>query len=187
MDIEYQEEESFDLWDEEEPEDDLPGSPGWRRGAMVVVAVITALSLAAVPLYNVFGRTPPVSDSGLEICRFDYCMIQERLIDAGLVVVMSRLSTTFLNETEAVALADDIAGFLGVDPVSLIVVDRLEGRLGGVYQPDTRTILIQRPARAWIVAHEMAHVVSAGHGEEFVETLIEISRWLDDTGLPGRG
>jgi hypothetical protein len=181
VDIEYQDDEFFDPWDEEEPDVDLPGPPRWRRPAIVIVAVVTALALAVVPLYNLFGRTPPVSDSGLEVCRFDYCLVQERVTDAGLVVVMSRLSNTFLNDDEAVDLADEIARFLVVEPVRLTVVDRLEGRLGGVYDPAGRSILVQRPARAWIVAHEMAHVVSTGHGDEFMRALVEIARWLDTT------
>lgn len=188
METEYQDDEFFDQWELDESEEP-PGPPAWRRPAIVIVAVITALALAVVPLYNLFGRTPPISDSGLEVCGFDYCVVQEQVTDAGLVVVMSRLANTFLNDSEAVRLADQIAGFLDVEPVGLIVVDRLEGRLGGLYDPATRSILVQRPVRAWIVVHEMAHVVSSGHGDAFIETLVEIARWLDssDAGQEAAG
>lgn len=184
MDTGHQDDDLFDPWDfvDPEAEEDLPGPPAWRRPAMVIIAVITALALAVVPLYNLFGRTPPLSDSGLEICGFDYCLVQEGVIESGLAAAMGRLSNTFLNDDQAVGLADAIAAFLGVEPVPLTVVDRLEGRLGGVYNPATRSILIQRPARAWTVAHEMAHVVATGHGEAFIEALVGIVRWLEETG-----
>lgn len=178
-DIYFHDDDLFDPWAEEELEEETPGPPRWRRPAIVIVAAVTALALAVVPLYNLFGRTPPLADNRLEVCGFDYCVVQERVAEAGLVVVMGRLSTTFLNDDQAVVLADEIAEFLDVDPVSLTVVDRLEGRLGGVYDGANRRILIERPARAWTVVHEMAHVVSTGHGESFVEALVEIARWLD--------
>jgi hypothetical protein len=56
------------------------------------------------------------------------------------------------------------------------VVDSLEGRLGGVYDPATRSIEIERPARAWTVLHEVAHVMEGGHGQDFQEVLIELTR-----------
>ena len=171
-------EELWELIDSVEDEE-LPPPPRWRRTALVVVAAVTAVALAVVPLYNLFDARRTVSHAGLEVCGFDYCGVQEAVTDAGLLPTAGRLSNEVLDEFEAKALADDIAGFLGVDPVDLTVVDRLDDRLGGVYLPSSREILIRRPADAWTVAHEMAHVVSTGHGDDFISALIAITRWLD--------
>ena len=40
-------------------------------------------------------------------------------------------------------------------------------------------IEIERPASAWIVMHEVAHVVSNGHDDEFVATLAAIARVVE--------
>ena len=170
----------LDVWDAEPDEDELAGPPPWRRPLLVIVAAVTAVALAVVPLSNLFGRNPQLSDTGLELCRFDYCVVHEAMVDAGVLPVMGRLHNTFLSDEETGALAEEIAGFLGVEPVSVRVVDRLERRLGGAYQPSTRTVFVRRPVRAWIVAHEMAHVVSLGHGEDFIDTLVAIARWWDE-------
>lgn len=170
-------EELWELIDAEEEE--MAPRPRWRRTALIVVAAITALALAVVPLYNLFGSNRPVSHAGLEVCGIDYCVVQDALIGAGMLAVANRLSNRFLTGEEAEAMADEIAGFLGVEPVPLTVVDRLDDGQAGVYVPSSREILIRRPANAWTVAHEMAHVVSTGHGEDFTVALIDIARWLD--------
>jgi hypothetical protein len=177
----HHEPEWLDEWfdgESDDEHDDASGPPRWRRPLLIGVAVLTAFAVAAVPLWNLL-RPTEVSDSGLELCQFDYCVVQERIADAGLLPVMNRLSTTFLEGEEAAALADDLVSFLGVPPVELVVVERLEGQLGGVYQPSSRTILVRRPVRAWIVLHEVAHTVSLGHGADFVDTLADLARWID--------
>jgi hypothetical protein len=168
-----------DLWDDE-VDLEVPGPPAWRRPAILAIAAATALALAVGPLHNLFGPSA-VAENGLEICGFDYCVVEESVADAGLAPVMSRLSNTFLDDAETVRLAEELAAFLDVSPVSITVVDRLGGRLGGVYDPATRSILIERPARAWTVIHEMAHVVATGHGDEFLDVLNEIASWLDES------
>lgn len=177
-----------ELWEliEEETDEDLPPPPRWRRPASVIVAAVTAAALAFVPVYNLFGPGRTVSHAGLEVCGFDYCVVQEAVIEAGLLPVAGRLSNEVLSDTEASALAGHIAAFLEIDPVPLTVVDRLEDGQGGVYIPSSREIVIRRPADAWTVAHEMAHVVSTGHGEDFITALIAIARWLDGPRQPGR-
>ena len=169
-----------ELWAliEAETEEDLPPPPRWRRAALVIVAAVTAAALLVVPISNLF-RAPTVSHAGLEVCAFDYCVVQEAIVDAGLLPVASRLSNRVLTEPEARRLADEIAGFLEIDPVALAVVDRLDDGQAGVFIPSSRQILIRRPANAWIVAHEMAHAVSTGHGDDFIAALIDIARWLD--------
>ena len=152
----------------------------WRRIALMVVAAVTALAIAAVPIYNlVEARDRPIADNGLEVCGFDYCVIQEMVGSAGLGDTMSRLAQTFLSDTEAEQFAADLQVHLGREPVGFELVDRLDGDISGEYSPDTETIRIERPARAWIVLHEVAHVGTSGHGEDFRETLLELAAWID--------
>lgn len=163
-------------WDDET--EDLEPSPAWRRPFLVTVAIITALALAAIPIYNVLSARS-IADNGLEICGFDYCIVQEAVRAAGLDSTMSALAHTFLDEADARAFADDLTGYLGIENVGLAVVTRLEGRLGGVYEPSSRSISIESPARAWTVLHEVAHAVATGHGEDFQEVVIDLAGWAE--------
>ena len=171
-------EELWELIDSVEDEE-LSPPPRWRRTALIVVAAITAAAMAFVPLYNLFDARRTVSHAGLEVCGVDYCVVQEAVIEAGLLAASGRLSNEILTEDEARTLADSIAGFLDIEPVGLTVVDRLEDGQAGVYQPSSRQILIRRPANSWVVAHEMAHAVSTGHGDDFIQALLDIAIWLD--------
>lgn len=163
----------------EEDLDVLP-PPLWRRPVLITVAAVTAVAMALVPLYNViFARS--VADNGLEICGFDYCVVQEAMRTSGVDLIMSGLANTFLDDEAARGLANEAADYLDVAPVGLQVVDDLEGRLGGVYDRETRSILIERPARAWTVLHEVAHAIEPGHGEAFQEVLADLTRWADQT------
>lgn len=162
-------------WDDSEDEELIPA---WRRPLLVAVAIVTALALASVPIYNVLFAGS-VADNGLEVCGFDYCVVQEAVRDAGLESTMSALAHTFLDEAEARTFADELTDHLGVDRVGLVVVTRLEGRLGGVYEPSTRSISIESPARAWTVLHEVAHAVQSGHGEAFQSVVIDLAAWSE--------
>lgn len=174
-------EQLFEEWElSEEDFEPLPPPP-WRRPLLIVVAALTAVAMAAVPLYNVlFARS--VADNGLEICGFDYCIVQEAVRDAGVDLTMSRLANTFLDEEGARTFARQLTDHLGVPPVGLRVVERLDGRLGGVYDAASRSITIERPARAWTVLHEVAHVVEGGHGEDFRELVVELAVWAEARG-----
>lgn len=173
----------LDEWDSEEDDFEGPPQPRWRRRLIVGVAILTAIALALVPLYNLLDRGEPyVADNGLEVCGYDYCTIQDAVRDAGLDLEMSRLSNLILGDDAAVALAEDLTSYIGVDDVGLTVVDRLGGRLGGVYDPTNRSIVIERPANAWVVVHEVAHSVAAGHGAEFQEVLIDLVAWTERSG-----
>ncbi len=163
-----------DWFDEDEAD-----SSSRRRPFVVVVVLLVVVGLAALPLYSLFdGRNPPVADNGLEVCVFDYCQVEEAVREAGLNLEMARLANTILPEGEAKSLADSLTVYLGIEPVTLEVVDRLGGRLGGTYDPVTRSIVVERPANAWVVAHEVAHAVAGGHGEDFKRTLIDLADWL---------
>lgn len=170
------EEIPFEDWDEYEDVEPAT-APVWRKPVLIVVAGLTAVAMALVPIYNVFwART--FADNGLEVCGFDYCVVQEAVRVAGLDLEMSRLSNTFLDDEGARSLADELTEYLDVDPIFLTVVDDLEGSLGGVYDPEARSIQIERPARAWTVLHEVAHAVEIGHDEDFQAVVIDLTVWL---------
>lgn len=168
----------FDEWDLDEEDIEPIPRPSWRRPLLIAVAAITALAMAIVPLYNVFFSRP-VADNGLEICGFDYCVVQDAVRAAGFDVTMSWLSNTYLEEEQARSMADDLTVYLDVEPIGLQVVDDLDGRLGGVYDPAARTISIESPARAWTVLHEVAHSVENGHGEEFQDVVINLASYTE--------
>ena len=44
-----------------------------------------------------------------------------------------------------------------------------------------KAIQIDRPATVWVIAHEVAHTVSPGHDDEFRETLLELSRFFEQS------
>ena len=158
-----------------------PPPPPWRRAALIVVAALTAAAMVVVPLYNLL-LARDVADNGLEVCGFDYCVVQDGVREVGLDLTMSLLSNTFLDQAEARALASDLTDYLGIQRVGLVVVDDLDGRLGGVYDRSERLISIERPARAWTVLHEVAHAVEAGHGREFQEVVVDLASYMDSTG-----
>lgn len=165
-----------------DPEDLEPvAPPRWRQPLLIGVAALTAIALAIVPLYNVIaGR--PVSDGGLELCGFDYCIVQDAVREAGFNTTMSRLAHTFLTEDEARALANELTDYLGIRPVGLRVVDRIDGRIGGFYDHADRMIAIESPARAWIVLHEVAHAVESGHGTAFQQVVIDLTDYMESSG-----
>ncbi|HEX6301515.1 MAG TPA: hypothetical protein VF148_13710 [Acidimicrobiia bacterium] len=179
IDSDHHEEELFEEWDLSEEDFEPLAPPPWRKPLLIAVAALTAIAMAVIPLYNVFVARP-VADNGLEICGFDYCIVQEAMRESGVDLMMSDLANTFLDDDAARVLADDAADYLDIGPVELQVVDDLEGRLGGVYDPTSRSILIERPARAWTVLHEVAHAVETGHAEAYQDTLADLARWAND-------
>ena len=155
-------------------------APLWRKPLLIGVALLTVAAMASGPIYNLVNDgAVPVADNGLEVCGFDYCVVQDAIREAGLDLVMSRFANIHLDDESAVALADVLLDHVGVEPVTVTVVDRLDGHVEGEYSPASRTILIERPARAWTVLHEVAHVDNPGHGAEFQRGLIDLALWLD--------
>ena len=173
-----QDESASEYWDVEEDSFEPLEPPPWRRRLIIAVAALTVMAMALVPLYNFIDRDPPVADNGLEVCGFDYCIVQDGVRFAGLDRAMSRLANTYLTDEETEQLVDVLVTHLGASPLGLVVVDRLEGEIKGQYDPSTQTIFVERPVRAWIVLHEVAHAVSTGHGGDFQEVVIELTRWL---------
>lgn len=168
----------FDQEGFDESQEPVPPSV-WRRPLLVGVAALTAIAMILVPLYNLIG-TRSVADNGLEVCGFDYCVVQDAVREARLDLTMSRLSNTLLDDTEAGDLADELTEHLGVGRVEVEVVDDLEGHIGGVYDVETRTISIERPARAWTVLHEVAHVLEPGHGADFQRVVIDLATVIEE-------
>lgn len=170
-DLEWEAFEAAWLAEDDEPPDDFR----WRRGVLVVVAAIVVLAMALVPLSNVL-RGPPTADNGLEICGFDYCVVQEAMRSVGLEPMVARLSNTFLEDSEAIDLAEDLLHDVGSTDVQVVVLERLGGSIGGIFDPSARIIYLERPVRAWTVFHEVAHSVSSGHGEDFQSSLADLAR-----------
>lgn len=159
----------------------LPRRPrvGWK---VRVVALAAALSMLAIPLYNVIdGASPQIADNGLEVCRIDYCLIEQRVRDAGLGNVMVGMAASVVPDSDVQSFVDAMVRVVGGPDLAAFVVDELPGDLGGRYSPATRTIEIDRPATVWLIAHEVAHSVSTGHGEEFQETLIELGEFFESS------
>lgn len=175
-------EPTIDEWDFEEEPLEESSPPLWRRRLIIAVSVIVVIAMALVPLYNIIDRGQlPVADNGLELCGFDYCIVQEGVRDAGLDLAMSRLTNTYLDDVEAEQLAVALLAHLNEDPVDFVMVDRLDRRISGQYFADTRSIFIERPARAWVVVHEVAHTLAAGHGEDFQAVVIGLVNWLESS------
>lgn len=158
-----------------------PVGSSWRRPLLIAVAVLTAVAMALVPISNLFHPGRPVADNGLEVCGFDYCSVQQAVVDAGLGNEMSRLANTFLTDQEAERLTEILLDRLGATDVELVIVERLDRDLKGQYDPASRTILLERPVRAWIVLHEVAHVEAAGHGDGFQRILFDLTTWVGET------
>ncbi len=151
----------------------LPTS--WR-----VVGILAALSMLAIPLFNLIdARSPQVADNGLEVCRFDYCVVERYVVDAGLGRTMAEMSSIIVPDADVQSFVDAMIDVVGGPSVTAQVVDDLPGDLGGRYVPAERLIQIDRPATVWIIAHEVAHTVSQGHDEEFQETLVELGRFFE--------
>src|SRR5688572_26768078 len=72
-------------WLEDEFDDDpAPPPPVWRRRLLMAVGLLVAAAMLTGPIWNIVeGATPEVSDGGLELCGFDYCVVQDAVRAAG--------------------------------------------------------------------------------------------------------
>lgn len=150
---------------------------GWR-----IAGIVTALAMLVLPLWNVVrGATPQVADNGLEVCSFDYCVVEEQVRAAGFGDVMIRQSGVIVPDAEVQSYVDAFSDVVDGPPVTAEVVDDLPGELGGRYITSDRVIQIDRPATVWIIAHEVAHSVGSGHDDDFMDALLELARHLEQT------
>ena len=188
---------SFDEYDEFDSEVDAWGDEDWevddwepiredpisRRTLPTswrVIGVVAALSMLAIPIFNLIdARSPQIAANGLEVCRFDYCIVEQYVIDVGLGRTMAEMSSIIVPDAEVQSYVDAMIDVVGGPSVTAEVVDELPGDLGGRYSPAERLIQIDRPATVWIIAHEVAHTVSTGHDEEFQETLVQLGRFFE--------
>ena len=153
---------------------------GWR-----VAGIVTALAMLVLPLWNVVQATSPqVADNGLEVCAFDYCIVEEQVREAGYAEVMIRQSGEIVPDREVQSYVDAFTDVVGGPPLTAEVVDDLPGELGGRYTPADRHIQIDRPATVWIIAHEVAHSVGSGHDDDFIQALLELAAHLEVTASP---
>ena len=89
----------FEEWDLENEDDEELAPPRWRRSLIIGVAVITVVAMALVPLYNLIDSSQrAVAENGLEVCGFDYCIVQGEVRASGLDLAMSRFSNTYLDD-----------------------------------------------------------------------------------------
>ena len=169
----------FEVDDWDEPDEDPIGRRriplSWR-----IIGVAAALSMFSIPLFNLIdARTPQIADNGLEVCRFDYCVVEQHIVAAGMGTTMAEMASLVVPDSEVQSYVDAMIDVVGGPQVTVEVVDELPGDLGGRYSPASRLIQIDRPATVWIIAHEVAHTVSQGHDEEFRETLEGLGRFFE--------
>lgn len=170
-----------DDWQDEDwepiPEEPIPSRripTSWR-----VIGIVAALSLLVIPVLNLINAGPRFADNGLEICRFDYCVVERHVFDAGLGSTMTVMSSIIVPDDNVQSVVDELIVVVGGPSVTAVVVDELPGDLGGRYFPSERLIEIDRPANLWVIAHEVAHAVAPGHEDDFMETLVELGRYFE--------
>ncbi len=150
----------------------LPAS--WRA-----IGILAALSVLVIPVLNLINAGPQFADNGLEVCRFDYCVVEQYVFEAGLGPTMAVMSSIVVPEAEVQPWVDEMIGIVGGPSVTAVVIDDLPGDLGGRYITSERLIEIDRPANLWVIAHEVAHAVAPGHEDDFMETLVELGRYFE--------
>lgn len=167
-------------WPPDGPEDDWPAEDSHRRRRLRRIALVVAVAVAAVPLWNVVdAMSPQFADNGLEVCTFDYCQVEEIVEDAGYRLAMARLSEERLSDAEAQVFVDRLTPVVGAPPVTVRVLDDLPGDIGGRYLAGERLIQVRRPATGWILIHEVAHAVAPGHGDDFEAALLDLVEWVE--------
>ena len=125
----------FDPETWEPTEDDLLlGPPPWRRRLLIAVAGVVVASLLLIPVVNVFSARQ-VADNGLLVCGFDYCEVQDAVVEVGLDRTMSLLANTFLTEEEAFVLASELTTRLGIQPCGLGGLTSVGRVVGWVLRP----------------------------------------------------
>jgi hypothetical protein len=161
------------------PEEAITRRPvprSWR-----LIGIVAVLSMLVLPLLGLLNARPQFADNGLEVCRFDYCEVERQALDEGIGGTMAAMSSIIVPDSEVQAVVDELTLVVGGPSVTAVVVDRLPGDLAGRYDPSERLIEIDRPANLWVIAHEVAHTVASGHGDDFMAALIELGGYLERT------
>jgi hypothetical protein len=164
-------------------EDDVIEPRVWRRWLLGIVAGLLVILLVAGPVSNLLERAQPqIAENGLELCAFDYCVVQSAVRSAGYGPTMARLVATELDSAEAQVLADSLVTVIGQRAVTIEVVASLPESLAGRYGIDSRVIQVVEPIRAWVVVHEVSHTNAGGHGSAFIDTLLRLLGSLEQDG-----
>jgi hypothetical protein len=127
---------------------------------------------AIPPDAPVYTEIHPAGED-LEVCQWDYCIVHDHIGPERIENFLYEISPM-----EAQAIADEVVADWDVSPVS-VSSTRLDGDLGGLYDPHNDTITLDEPLIAWSLIHELAHHVVVetnspgvdGHGAEFLDTL----------------
>lgn len=161
----------------------IPDEPIRRRlpTSWRVIGVVAALSLLVIPVLNLINAGPRFADNGLEICRFDYCVVERQVFDAGLGGTVAVMSSIIVPDEDVQSVVDELIAVVGGPAVTVEVVAELPGDLGGRYIASEGLIELDRPVNLWVIAHEVAHAVAPGHEDEFIATLVELARYFDRT------
>ena len=122
---------------------------------------------------NTYTVIDPTAGDQLEVCKWDYCIVHDRIGDARI-----EQFTYIISIDEARAISRSVTQSLDLPSVTLETQD-LAGDLAGFYDPATAVITLDEPIVAWTVIHELAHHVLASrhgtgtlsHGDLFLATL----------------
>lgn len=164
-------------------EDDAIEPRVWRRWLLGVVAGLLVVLLVAGPVSNLFEQAQPqIAENGLEVCPFDYCVVQTAVRSAGHGPTMARLVATELDAEEAQVLADLLVAAIGQRRVAVEVVSSLPESLAGRYGVGSRVVQVVEPIRAWVIVHEVAHTSAGGHDSTFIDVILRLLRSIEQNG-----
>jgi hypothetical protein len=148
-------------------------SPRTVDVAAGAISPLPAAEETAIPPDSaVYAEIDPEGED-LEVCQWDYCIVHDHIGRERIENFLYEISPS-----EAQAIADEVVADWDISPVS-VSSTRLEGDLGGLYDPNNDTITLDEPLIAWSLIHELAHHVVVdsvspdveGHGTEFLNTL----------------
>ena len=171
----------------------------WFLGALLVVVVglaairgdapatVVVTDGAVVPLEpaepvtrpspTTYTAIDPTGGDYLEVCDWDYCVVQDLIGEGGIDPFLYEISLA-----EARAIAGEVTKAWDVPSVP-VTSEPIPGELAGYYDPQVVAITLDEPIIAWALLHELAHHIvrhthgtdALSHGLEFLETLEALS------------